>query len=208
MCDGDAWRRRRRRRWFGGSLRPAHGARSTWCFYPAVISGRVRGTGRGYGTSHEDTVRGSSGPPVGYIRKAGWCAAAANQSAAHNPPLSQYTVSPCTGRGIGGMRPRVTRATNATHSEIPINRRRFRRLSKEKKERDTIFLFLLPFRYFDPEQRRARLTTATTNGRVLSMFVTMEETGHNRGRSSKVIANRSTSPDRETYFKTDLCSSL
>lgn len=73
-------------------------------------------------------------------------------------------------------------------------------------------LFIPPpisiFRSSDPEQRRARLTTARTNGRVLSMFVTMEETGHNRGRSSKVIANRSTSPDRETYFKTDLCSSL
>lgn len=153
--------------------------------------GRVRGTGRGYGTSHEDT-------------------------AAHHRPLvhtdcaqprqisRRRTIHPSVNilchraRRIGGMRPRVTRPCHGheydaysslllrrPRHEIPIDRP----ISVDRylfaKKNNFLFFFpsspyyitlyssLLPLRYFDPFEREE---SARNNGRseviivVLSIF--------------------------------------
>lgn len=183
----------------------------------------MRGTGRGYGTSHEDTVRGSSGPPVRNTHGRPDCAQPRQISRRRTiHPSVNILCHRARDTGFGGMRPpRETRATAAsTHATYtlvsPINRYLLEKEKRKEKERDRFFSFVFFFFVYlsllfddisDPRiQRGARLTTGRTNGRVLSMLVTMEEMRYNRGRRSKVIADRSTSPDR--ILKTDLCASL
>lgn len=192
-----------------------------------IGSGRVRGTGRGYGTSHEDTVRDSSGPPVRNTHGRPDCAQPRQISRRRTiHPSVNILCHRARDTGFGGMRPpRETRATSTTHARYVHPRLVYQPISlgkREKKrkgkERDTFFSLVFFFFVYlsvsllfddisDPRiQRGARLTTGRTNGRVLSMLVTMEEMRYNRGRRSKVIADRSTSSDR--ILKTDLCASL
>lgn len=115
-----------------------------------IGSGRVRGTGRGYGTSHEDTVRGSSGPPVRNTHGRPDCAQPRQISRRRTiHPSVNILCHRARDTGFGGMRPpRETRATAAsTHATYtlvsPINRYLLEKEKRKEKERKEIRSFLL-----------------------------------------------------------------